>query len=106
MHINVHIAFYLLILEIVLHFYKKTVTCPVEQKRIINLMLVINVYMIYVLLSLYGKTKNILYLLPLLLYAFNYFYFGHRHDSKSGEMWILMGVITLGMLANIVFERK
>ena len=100
----VYIAFYLIILAILLHFYQQTLTEFNHETILKNLMLMINLFVLYVLFYLYTKTRKIVYLIPIALCIFNYLYYGHNSSSKehSKEMWILMGGIAMGLFgANI-----
>ena len=93
------IAISLVILQIILHFYKKSINDPQKSNLIINIMLYTNIFILFVFLHLYIKKQKPIYLLPIILVGFNYFYYGHSINNRSGHAWSLLGGIELGILS-------
>ena len=93
-----HIAIFFIILQIILHFYKKSINNPNKSNSIINLMLYTNIFILFVFLHLYIKKHKPIYLLPIILVGFNYFYYGHSINNRSGHAWSLLGGLELGIL--------
>jgi len=96
-----HIALSLAILEIILHFYKLNIKDPQQSTLIINTMLGINIFLVFIFLQLYLKKQQPIYLVPIILTVFNYFSYGHVIKSKLkdvGDMWSVLGGLEVGIL--------
>jgi hypothetical protein len=102
-----HIAFFFVVLQFILHFYIKSINNPKKFNLIVNIIAFINFLIFFLFLDLFIKKQKPIYLLPIILGAFNYLQRGHNLTGKSrgGGMceWVLMGGIELGILGMHIF---
>lgn len=94
------LATLVLFLQITVHFWRKEKLSGRAKNLYNHAMMAGNAIVLFALLSSYLKTKRVVFMIPVVAYAIAYFVNGHNNDRDTGEVWTLVGGLTLGVLSS------
>jgi len=93
------VSLIVLIIQFIVHFWRKGKLTGRERSLYNHAMLVGNFIVMYVLVHMFLKTKKLAYVLPIVAYLAVYLIHGHDVPN-TGEAWTLSGGIAFGVLSS------
>lgn len=93
-----HVALLVLVIQFVVHFWRKGKLTGRERSLYNHSMLIGNLLVLYVLAQMFMKTKKVAYVLPVVAYLAIYLIHGHDVPN-TGEAWMLAGGLAFGVLS-------
>lgn len=95
------VSLLVLLVQFIVHFWRKGKLTGRERSLYNHTMLVGNFVVMYALVHMFLKTKKVAYLLPVAAYLAVYLIHGHDVPN-TGEAWTLSGGIAFGVLSTAV----